>query len=103
MDIAFDNMRNLSGMPNPVTSTFSVGDAALVNGKNLIRQSGGSFLNNNEPVFVFFAVPNSSQGGGVIDVVDISTGQRRDVNLYHDGVQSIPADGATLVMDYFRQ
>lgn len=102
MDIAFDNLRNLSGLPNPVTSPFTVGDAALVNGKSLIRQSGG-IINTNEPAFVFLAVPNSDQGGGVIDVIDISTGQRRDVNLYQPGIQSIPADGATLVMDYFRQ
>ncbi|MDF1798586.1 MAG: beta-propeller fold lactonase family protein, partial [Planctomycetota bacterium] len=102
MDIAFDNLRNLSGLPNPTTSVFTTGDPASVNGKNLIRVSGG-IINNNEPSFVFLAVPNSSLGGGVIDVIDISTGQRRDVNLYQPGIQSIKADGATLVMDYFRQ
>jgi hypothetical protein len=103
MDVAFDDQRNFSGLPNPTLSQFSAGTPVLINGKNLVRQSGGAILNTNEPALMFLAVPNSSQGGGVIDGVDLATNKRRDTNLYHEGVQSVPADGATLVMDYFRQ
>lgn len=103
MDVAFDNQRNFGGLPNPTLSSFSAGTPVLVNGKNLVRQNGGGVLNSNEPALMFLAVPNSNQGGGVVDVIDLSTNKRRDTNLYQSGVQSIPADGATLVMDYFRQ
>lgn len=103
MDIAFDNQRNLGGLANPNGSQYSAGSPALVNGKNLIRGLGGATQNNNEPALLFLAVPNSSQGGGVVDVIDLKTNKRRDVNLYQPGVQSVSADGATLVMDYFRQ
>lgn len=103
MDVAFDNQRNFAGLPNPTLSQFSAGTPVLVNGKNIVRQSGGAILNTNEPALLFLAVPNSNQGGGVVDVIDLSTNKRRDTNLYQVGVQSVPADGATLVMDYFRQ
>ncbi|MDG2144378.1 MAG: beta-propeller fold lactonase family protein [Planctomycetota bacterium] len=101
-DIAFDNMRNFGGTPNPLISQFSAGTPVATNGKNLIRQQAG-IVNTNEPSFMFLAVPSSSQGGGVIDVIDLNTNLRRDVDLYTAGIQSIPADGAALVMDYFRQ
>lgn len=104
MDLAFDNQRNLGGLPNPTLSLYSAGSPTLINGKNLIRTpNGNQAQNTNEPALLFLSVPNSSQGGGVVDVIDLKTNKRRDVNLYQPGVQSISADGATLVMDYFRQ
>jgi hypothetical protein len=60
-------------------------------------------MNTNEPAFLFLAIPSSSRGGGVVDVISLGTGQRRDVDLYEPGIQSISASGANLVMDYFRQ
>jgi hypothetical protein len=103
LDIAFDNLRNFGGLPNPVGSQFSAGSPVAINGKNLVRGAGAATLNTNEPTFMFLAVPSSSQGGGVVDVIDLETNLRRDVDLYEPGTQSISADGATLVMDYFRQ
>ena len=103
MDLAFDNQRNLGGLANPSMSLYSAGSPALINGKNLVRGAGGGVQNTNEPALMFLSVPNSSQGGGVVDVIDLNTNKRRDVNLYQAGVQSVPADGATLVMDFFRQ
>ena len=102
LDIAFDNQRNFGGLPNPVLSQFSAGTPIAINGKNLVRSTGG-VLNTNEPALMFLAIPSSSQGGGAVDVIDLGTNLRRDVDLYEPGIQSIPADGATLVMDYFRQ
>ncbi len=102
MDIAFDNLMNLGGLPNPTLSQFSSGTPALVNGKNLVRATT-TLSNTNQPALLFLAVPNSSQGGGVVDVINLGTGQRRDVDLYEPGIQSVSASGATLVMDYFRQ
>jgi hypothetical protein len=40
---------------------------------------------------------------GRIDVIDLASGLRKDVNAFHPGTQSIEARGATVVMDYFRQ
>ena len=101
-DLAFDNMLNLGGLANPVLSQFASGTPVAVNGKNLVRLAG-TVVNTNEPGFLFLAVPNSSQGGGVVDVIELGTGLRRDVDLYVAGTQSVAAGGAALVMDYFRQ
>ena len=61
-------------------------------------------MNTNEPQFMFLAVPNSKQGGGVVDVIQLDTGfTRADTNVFQAGIQSIPASGASIVMDYFRQ
>jgi hypothetical protein len=48
-------------------------------------------------------VPSSSEGPGVVDVVDLTTLQRADTDPFQPGVQSIPARGARVLMDYFRQ
>ena len=86
-------------------SSFSTGSAVPINGKNLVRNVGG-FSNVSEPAFIFLAVPNSNQKGssGVVDVIEMVAGfPRFDTNPFQLGVQSIPAAGATIVMDYFRQ
>ena len=41
---------------------------------------GAAVQNANEPRFLFFAVPSSSAGPGVIDVVDLTTLQRADTD-----------------------
>ena len=53
----------------------------------------------------FFIIAGDCGEGAVelVDVIELATGLRIDTNAHHAGVQSIPADGAMLVMDYFRQ
>jgi hypothetical protein len=58
----------------------------------------------NAPQFMFAAVPTSSQGPGVVDVIFLEGGfQRFDTNPFDDGTQSIPVDGVSKVMHFFRQ
>jgi hypothetical protein len=99
-DIAFDNQMNLGGLPNFSSPQFSSGSPAIINGKGLVKQGG---VNSNEPRHMFLAIQQSSEGGGVVDVIDINTGARVDTNPFLDGTQSIPASGVTMVMDYWRQ
>jgi hypothetical protein len=100
VDIAFDNMRNLTALTNYGT-TFSAGNNISYNGKSLVRILGGAALQGNSPQFMFVAVPNP----GVIDVFDMTSGafERVDTNVFFDGTDSIPAPNATVVVDYFRQ
>jgi len=103
VDLAFDNLRNFGGLPNYLTF-FSSGIPVQINGKSLVRTL--TIINNtNEPEFMFVAVPNPSQGSdGVVDVIDIGGGFTIvDTNAFQPGPQSIPAAGATALMDYFRQ
>jgi hypothetical protein len=105
VDLAFDNHRNLGALENYATA-FSPGTPAPVNGKSLARagmpRAANGIANTNEPRFLFAAVPDSSEGPGAVDVVQIATLRRFDTNAFVDGVQSIPAGGARVVMDYFR-
>lgn len=110
-DIAFDNQMNLGGAPNYKTN-YSAGQPVSINGKGLVR-SGSNVLTGMSiapgqmtcsPIFMFLAVPNSVEGTGSIDVVKIDSGSIRfDTNPFDPGVQSIPAPGASILMDYFRQ
>jgi hypothetical protein len=101
-DIAFDDQRNVGALQDRV-GAFGVA-AAKINGKNLVKQvPGGEPMNTNEPTYMFLPVRGSSSGGEVIDVVELRTGLRVDTNPFHPGIQSIPAGGAAVVMDYFRQ
>ena len=106
IDIAFDNMRNLAGLPN-IASPFSAGAPARVNGKGQVKQVGANAVNVNEWTFLFLAIPNSDASasghmGGVVDVIDRDF-QRIDTDPFAAGVQSIPAPGVNGLMDYFRQ
>jgi YVTN family beta-propeller protein len=102
-DIAFDDQRNLGALVNFHTP-FSAGAPVPINGKNLVRElSAGLVVNTNEPSYLFLPVRNSSQGTAVVDVIRISTRRRIDTNHHQPGIQSIPAGGAAIVMDYFRQ
>ncbi len=106
VDIAFDNLANAGGLPNSFT-TFSAGVPAPVNGKGLIRGGGfgfGGIIPTSQPSYMFLAVPNSNQGGGVVDVINLDAGLSRvDTDVFLPGVQSIPAAGVNVLMDYFRQ
>jgi len=100
VDIAFDNMRNLSALTSFGT-TFSPGNPVSYNGKSLVRLQGGGALQATAPAFMFVAVPNP----GVIDVFNMTSGafSRVDTNVFLDGTNSIVAPNATVLMDYFRQ
>lgn len=100
VDIAFDNLANIAGLPNKVT-VFSSGVPAPVNGKSMVRQTN---LPTNTPNYMFLAVPNSNEGAGVVDVINLSAGlQRVDTDAFLPGTQSVPAPGAVVLMDYFQQ
>ncbi|HUP23114.1 MAG TPA: hypothetical protein VNB06_09245 [Thermoanaerobaculia bacterium] len=98
-DLAFDDQRNLGALPNPTTGP---GAGARLNGKNLVRNYAGQWVNTNEASYLFAAVPASGGAGG-IDVIDLSTKKRIDTNAHQPGIQSIPAGSAAVVMGYFRQ
>jgi hypothetical protein len=103
-DLAFDDQRNFGSLPNYATP-FSAPAPLPMNGKSLVKRIPGSATieNANEPRFLFLAVPSSSEGPGVVDVVDLATLARFDTDPLHPGVQSVPARGARVLMDYFRQ
>jgi hypothetical protein len=101
VDIAFDNMRNISALTN-FSTAFSSGFPLGINGKCLVRFNG-QFVAVNSPQYLFAAVPTSVEGPGVVDVIFLEGGfQRFDTNPFEDGVQSIPTPGVRNVMDYFR-
>jgi hypothetical protein len=105
VDIAFDDLRNLTGLPNFFTP-FSNGGAPIpINGKQLVRLVPGvGFVNTNEPRYMFVAVPSPTIGTGVVDVVRIDQGYVRiDTNAFEPGIQSIPVTNCQVVASYFRQ
>lgn len=104
VDLAFDNQRNLAGLPNTVTP-WTIGTPTPINGKSLVRGACfGSVVNTNEPRYMFVAVPNPVSGTGVVDVVRIDLGFARiDTNAFQPGIQSVPATNVQVVSDFFRQ
>jgi Lactonase, 7-bladed beta-propeller len=103
VDIAFDNMRNLCGAPN-LLSFYTSSTTVPVNGKGLIRGACPNAFNNNEPRYMFVAVPTPLVGTGVVDVIRIDQNNSRvDTNAYQNGTQSIPAPDVQVLMDYFRE
>ncbi len=104
VDIAFDNLMNVAGLPN-TQSVFSAGSPVQANGKSQVK----GVQNVNEATYMFLAIPFSNpnlsgHGGGVIDVIDINDAYRRlDTDPFDIGIQSIPAQGVSVLMDYFRQ
>jgi hypothetical protein len=100
VDMAFDNMVNLTALTNLVTQ-FSAGQPLSINGKCSVRFNGGLVSPAAAPAFMFLAVPNP----GVIDVLELSTGtvQRVDTSVFRPGIQSIPAQNVTVLADFFRQ
>ncbi|MFT5155056.1 MAG: hypothetical protein ACI841_005066 [Planctomycetota bacterium] len=104
VDLAFDNLRNLTGLQN-VHTDFSAGSPSPVNGKNLVRYNFGATLPTNTPRFMFVAVPNTQGSSGVIDVIEIGAAgfPNIDVNAHRPGRQSIEAANTLIVCDFFRQ
>jgi len=105
VDIAFDNQRSLSALPNPVTVFSPGGAGAPINGKQMYRVlPNGAIAKNSTPRYMFVAVPNPLAGEGIIDVVRIDQNNTRiDTNPFVVGTQSIPAPNVAVVTDYFRQ
>jgi YVTN family beta-propeller protein len=105
IDMALDDMVNLGGTPNQAP-VQGAGSPLNTNCKSAVRMGGQNVVvGSKSPNFLFLAVPTSSEGPGVVDVIDInSPGYRRyDTNVYIPGVQSIPASGVSGLMDYWRQ
>ena len=73
-------------------------------GKSIIKSLNGGAQVGKVPQFMFAAIPSSLEGPGVIDVISLRSGfQRFDTDPHMPGIQSIPAPGAQVVVDYFRQ
>jgi hypothetical protein len=104
LDLAFDDQLNLGALRDHSTP-FSTRAPADINGKNLVRAVAGVGIRaTSVPRHMFVAVRDPATGmPGGIDVIDLLTGLRKDVNAFRPGTQSIPARGASVVMDYFRQ
>jgi len=107
VDLAFDNQRMFSGMPNLVTP-HHVGPPIPANGKSPIRNNPGTCIqavwNMSEPSLLFVAVPNALIGTGVVDVIVLDGSfSRTDVDKFNPGIQSILAPNVQVVMDYLRQ
>ena len=98
VDVAFDDQRNLTALTN-FSTQFSAGQPLSVNGKSLVRFVSTVIRPASAPRLLFLAVSNP----GVIDVFELETLARVDVNVFHPGFQSIPALGVTGLMSYFRQ
>ncbi len=103
VDIAFDIQRNQTALTNYSTQ-FSAGTPLSINGKCIIKPLGAGFIATSVPQFMFLAVPNSIEGPGVVDVIDLSSGfLRHDTNVFQPGTQSIVVPGAIGLMDFLRQ
>ncbi|HVS08997.1 MAG TPA: hypothetical protein VMS76_03915, partial [Planctomycetota bacterium] len=103
-DLALDDQVNVGAAQNFFTS-FSSGLPTKTSGKSSVR--GVPFVSvtpAKSERFLFVAVPSSSEGPGAVDVIALGTGYLRyDTDPYLSGVQSIPAPGATVLADYWRQ
>ncbi len=103
VDIAFDNQRNGTSLTNYSTQ-FSAGFPLSINGKSVVKPVNAAFAAVSAPQFMFLAVPNSSEGPGVVDVFNLGSGFGRfDTDPFLPGVQSIPAPGANGLCDFIRQ
>ena len=102
VDLGFDDLRNLGAFPN-AGNAFSAGSPIPVNGKAQAKLIGGEVHAANNPQFLFVCVPDSSEGGSVVDVVERRTRARFDTNPFEAGTQSISIPGASMIVDYFRQ
>jgi hypothetical protein len=99
VDLAFDELNNLGASQN-TQSNFGVGQGILINGKSVIRNATNAAV---FPDYMFLAVPTSSEGPGVIDVISMTSGYARfDTDKYEPGVQSVPCSGARFLCTFFR-
>jgi YVTN family beta-propeller protein len=103
LDVAFDDQRNFGALPG-TSSVFASGTPIVINSKSQVRAVPGYGVSaTNQASFLFVPVRRSPAGSEAVDVLRLSNGSRVDTNAYHAGTQSIPASGAAVVMDYFRQ
>jgi hypothetical protein len=108
-DIALDDMINVSLLVN-LKPPQGAGVPKATNGKALVR---GEVLNNfatgfairaKTPEFLFLAIPDSSEGAGAVDVIQLGSSLTRfDVDPYQSGTQSVPVSGVRHLCDYWRQ
>lgn len=106
VDVASDDLINFGGLQNffGFNNTFSAGIPTQMNGKSYVRAVNLLPLGSKRPNYLLAAVPNSQEGPGVIDVINIQAGGLRfDTDPHLAGVQSIPAAGVSAVIDYWRQ
>jgi YVTN family beta-propeller protein len=101
-DIAFDDQRNLGALPVE-PGPFSAGTSIPINGKHPVRQVNGVAYDTNSASYLFVPVHGAQPGQEQIDVIRLSTGLRIDTNAFLAGIQSIPAAGASVLANYFRQ
>jgi len=101
-DLAFDDLVNRGGLRN-AASLFSAGVPLDINGKGLAKQAAGTIEPASSPEYLFLSIPSSSEGPGVLDVIELATGQRLDTDPYQPGTQSVPVPGVTGLAHYFRQ
>ncbi|HVS17201.1 MAG TPA: beta-propeller fold lactonase family protein, partial [Planctomycetota bacterium] len=109
IDIATDDMINNTLLPN-LQSPLATGSAKATNGKALVR---GQVINNiatgivlraKLPEYLFVAVPDSSQGAGVVDVIRLGSSLTRfDTDAHLPGIQSVPVGDVRVLTDYWRQ
>lgn len=106
VDIAQDDQINFGALTNfeGILANYSAGVPAAINGKSYVRLVNNTPTGAKHPRFLFAAVPNSSEGPGVVDVINLqSSNLRFDTDPYLVGKQSIPAPGVNLLIDYWRQ
>ncbi len=110
-DMAMDDLQNASNLVN-IQPPQGAGVPLIVNGKSMVRGqvvngvNTGITLPCKAPEYLFVAVPNSTEGPGVVDVVKFSAGgiiARFDTDPYQPGSQSIPIEDVRLLCDYWRQ
>jgi YVTN family beta-propeller protein len=106
VDVAQDDQINFGSVPNfeGILNNYSAGVPAAINGKSYVRLVNNTPTGAKHPRFLFAAVPNSSEGPGVVDVINMqSSNLRFDTDPYLPGKQSIPVPGVNLLIDYWRQ
>jgi hypothetical protein len=105
VDVAFDDLRNISGSINLIPIGFSSASGSVpVNGKGLVRGACPGPIAANHPRYMFVAVPTPLNGEGVVDVIRIDQNNSRvDTDAFQNGTQSIPAPDVQVLMDYFRE
>jgi hypothetical protein len=89
LDLAQDDQVNLGLLPNHA-SEFGSGVPAAVNGKSLVRRVGERIAPAKSPAYLLVSIPNSTQGGGVIDVIDLATKRRIDTNRFVPACSRFP-------------
>jgi hypothetical protein len=104
VDIALDDLVNHGGLEN-MLPVQAAGTPTLLNGKSVVRRGFNTApVPAKFPSFMFLAIPNSTEGPGVVDVIELKPGfPRVDTDKYEPGLQSIPVPGVNVLMDYWRQ